>query len=215
MLGERLSALSPFGDLKLAAGAVLLSPFIPLIFMGEEYGETTPFQYFVSHSDAGLIEAVRRGRRREFADFAWVGEIPDPQSEETFSRSILDHDLKWGGRHATLRQFYRELICLRKRMHCLGLLRKETQEVAEHSGEKVLSVRYRGGIDEAISVFNFNRENVSVLLTLSPGRWEKVLDSSEPHWGGPGSITSCVLEFAGQVSISMAGRTLVFFQKRE
>ena len=93
MLGDRLSATLSFEQQKLAAGAVLLSPFIPLLFMGEEYGETAPFQYFVSHSDPALIEAVRQGRREEFAAFAWQGEVPDPQDEATFRRSRLNRDL--------------------------------------------------------------------------------------------------------------------------
>ncbi|HEY5542871.1 MAG TPA: hypothetical protein VIM04_06415, partial [Candidatus Binatia bacterium] len=74
MLGERLSQLVSFEALKLAAGAVILSPFIPLLFMGEEYGEEAPFQYFISHSDPQLVDAVRDGRRQEFAAFSWQGE---------------------------------------------------------------------------------------------------------------------------------------------
>src|SRR5262249_23569043 len=77
--GERLTALTDFEGLKLAAGLVLLSPYVPLLFMGEEYGETSPFLYFVSHGDPALIDAVRRGRREEFKKFAWQGEPPDPQ----------------------------------------------------------------------------------------------------------------------------------------
>ena len=73
---------------------VILSPYIPLLFMGEEWGETAPFQYFTSHSDAALIEAVRRGRRDEFAAFRWKGEPPDPQDEATFLRCKLDHIAK-------------------------------------------------------------------------------------------------------------------------
>src|SRR5574341_367200 len=73
MLGERLSNIIPFEGLKLAAGVVLLSPFVPLLFMGEEYGEEAPFLYFVSHSDPDLIEAVRKGRKQEFTAFNWKG----------------------------------------------------------------------------------------------------------------------------------------------
>jgi maltooligosyltrehalose trehalohydrolase len=73
--GERLSSLFDWESLKLAAGLVLLSPHIPLLFMGEEYNETAPFLYFVSHGDPALIEAVRRGRREEFARFTWEGEV--------------------------------------------------------------------------------------------------------------------------------------------
>ena len=91
MFGERLSQLVSLEALKLAASAVLLSPFIPLLFMGEEYGEVAPFQYFISHLDPQLVDAVRRGRREEFAAFAWQGEPPDPQDIATFQRAKLDH----------------------------------------------------------------------------------------------------------------------------
>ena len=87
LLGDRLAQTASFEQLKLAAGVVLLAPYIPLIFMGEEYGDTAPFLYFVSHGDPALVEAVRKGRAEEFARFGWGAEIPDPQSEETFGRS--------------------------------------------------------------------------------------------------------------------------------
>src|SRR6202790_1374279 len=92
--GERLTGLVSFEALKLAAGITLLSPFVPMLFMGEEYGEPAPFQYFTSHGDPELGEAVRRGRREEFAAFGWEGSVPDPQNEHTFSRSSLNHSLK-------------------------------------------------------------------------------------------------------------------------
>ena len=96
-LGERLSTLVPFAALKTAAAAVLLSPFVPLLFMGEEYGETAPFLYFTSHSDPALIAAVRHGRREEFASFVWSGELPEPDAEETFARSRLRHSWQQAG----------------------------------------------------------------------------------------------------------------------
>ena len=78
MKGERLSQLISFEGLKLAAGAIILSPYIPLLFMGEEYGEEVPFTYFVSHSDPELIQMVRQGRKQEFKHFHYDGEPPDP-----------------------------------------------------------------------------------------------------------------------------------------
>ena len=98
--GERLSALVDFEALKLAAGVTLLSPYVPMLFMGEEYGETAPFQYFISHLDPALVEAVRRGRREEFAAFGWQDMVPDPQDEATFRRSQLQHQLKEKEPHA-------------------------------------------------------------------------------------------------------------------
>ena len=89
MLGERLPALVSFPMLKLAAAAYLLSPYLPMLFMGEEYGETNPFLYFISHTDPELVKAVQEGRKKEFKAFKWAGNIPDPQSEETFLSSCL------------------------------------------------------------------------------------------------------------------------------
>ncbi len=98
MLGERLSSLVSFESLKLAAGVLLSSPYVPLLFMGEEYGESAPFLYFVDHSDPALIESVRRGRRKEFESFRFEGEAPDPQAEETFHQSKIDWKKRESGK---------------------------------------------------------------------------------------------------------------------
>src|SRR5690606_3279569 len=77
MLGERLSQLVSFEMLKLAAGVLLSSRFVPMLFMGEEYGEEQPFLYFVDHGEPELVKAVREGRKNEFKSFQWEGEVPD------------------------------------------------------------------------------------------------------------------------------------------
>ena len=83
--GERLSQLVSPGRLKIAAALVLTSPFVPMLFQGEEWGASTPFQYFTDHPEPDLAKAVREGRRQEFAAFGWKPEdIPDPQTPETF-----------------------------------------------------------------------------------------------------------------------------------
>ena len=84
--GERLDALGPRGASKLAAALLLLAPHTPLLFMGQEYGETAPFQFFCDFGDPALQKAVSEGRRREFKDFRWE-EVPDPQDPQTFERS--------------------------------------------------------------------------------------------------------------------------------
>jgi maltooligosyltrehalose trehalohydrolase len=112
--GERLGALVSFDALKLAAALLLLSPYVPLLFMGEEYNESAPFQYFVSHSDRDLVAAVRKGRNEEFESFGWAGEVPDPQAEATFERSRIHYELRETGDHATLREMYRELLSIRR-----------------------------------------------------------------------------------------------------
>jgi maltooligosyltrehalose trehalohydrolase len=141
MMGERLTELIGFEGLKLAAGAVILSPFIPLLFMGEEYGETAPFRYFVSHSDKDLIEAVRRGRRKEFEAFAWRGEPLDPQDENTYLGCKLNRDLCRQGRHRVLFDFYKELLRLRRTHPALALLSKDHMEAHSCEQERIIYLR--------------------------------------------------------------------------
>lgn len=186
MLGERLAALGSYEQLKLAAGAVLLSPFIPLLFMGEEYGETTPFLYFVSHSDAGLIEAVRAGRAKEFAAFTWQGEPPDPQDEATFVRSKLNHQLRVKPENQKLLDYYSKLIGMRSTVAPLASLSKEQMDVAVITGERVLCLRRWSGADEVLILLCFAPAAVTVKPKLAAGRWRKLLDSSDQEWLGPG-----------------------------
>jgi maltooligosyltrehalose trehalohydrolase len=110
--GERIAALVPWEALHPAAALVLLGSGTPLLFMGEEYGETRPFQYFTSHGDPELARAVSEGRRNEF--IAEGGEeVPDPQDPAAFARSKLTH--RRDGRHAELRERYRALLALRRK----------------------------------------------------------------------------------------------------
>ncbi len=186
MMGERLSTLASYEQLKLAAGAVLLSPFIPLLFMGEEYGETAPFLYFVSHGDRGLIEAVRAGRRGEFAAFSWRGEPPDPQDEATFARSKLNDRLREEPRNGKLLEFYRELMRLRRELAPLACLSKEQMEVEVFAGERVVCLRRWHEGEEAMALLSFAGGAVRVTPRTAAGRWRKLLDSSDAEWLGPG-----------------------------
>ena len=121
--------------------------------MGEEHGETAPFLYFVSHSDPDLIEAVRAGRKEEFASFGWREEPPDPQSEETFERSRLK-PCRDG--NAALYAFYKELIRLRKAIPALAHPMKEGVEAIPFEAERSVLVRRRNGEGEALIVLNFS-----------------------------------------------------------
>ncbi|MFF9339914.1 MULTISPECIES: malto-oligosyltrehalose trehalohydrolase [unclassified Streptomyces] len=114
-LGDRLSAsLSP-GLLACAAALVLTGPSVPMLFMGEEWGARTPWQYFTDHTDPELAEAVRRGRRREFAEHGWdEGEVPDPQDPATRDRSVLDRAERERDPHRRILAWHRELIALRR-----------------------------------------------------------------------------------------------------
>jgi maltooligosyltrehalose trehalohydrolase len=113
--GDRSSQFLSDGQLKIAAALILTSPFVPMLFQGEEWAASTPFLYFTDHQDAALGQAVREGRRREFAAFGWKPEeIPDPQAPETFQRSKLNWPELTAARHADLLDWHRKLIHLRR-----------------------------------------------------------------------------------------------------
>jgi maltooligosyltrehalose trehalohydrolase len=194
MLGERLARLVSFEALKLAAGAVMLSPYIPLVFMGEEYCEESPFLYFVSHSDPHLIEAVQRGRKEEFQAFQWQGEPPDPQSSETFLQCKLRWDQRYGGKYDILFRLYKQLIYLRKSMPALAHLDKERLEISGMEGERLLLFRRWHDSSQVFCVMNFNRSNGELPTNLPIGKWKKVIDSSERTWEGPGTLLPKVIE---------------------
>ncbi len=110
--GERLASLVPWEALFPASALVLLGSALPLLFRGEEYGETAPFLYFTSHGDPALARAVSEGRRKEFIGTG-AEDVPDPQDPRTFGRSKLSH--RRDGRHGALREHYRRLLALRRR----------------------------------------------------------------------------------------------------
>lgn len=186
--GERLSQLVPFEALKVAAGIVLLSPFVPLLFMGEEYGEESPFLYFVSHSDPDLIEAVRRGRKEEFHSFQWAGEPPDPQSPDTFLRSRIGWGQREEGRHRALLDYYKTLIRLRREIPAIGCPDKNRLGVLPLDNKKLLYLRRWSDSEQLHCFFNFSPTDAD-LETLQPsGHWKIILDSADPRWNGPGSL---------------------------
>ncbi|MGH8067690.1 MAG: malto-oligosyltrehalose trehalohydrolase [Candidatus Entotheonellia bacterium] len=211
MFGERLGQLVSLEALKLAASAVILSPFMPLLFMGEEYGEAAPFQYFISHLDPQLVDAVRRGRREEFAAFAWQGEPPDPQDVATFRRAKLNHRLRHEGHHHALFEFYQELIRLRKALPALAHLSKEQIHVLGFEHEKILCVRRWCSMQDVWMTFHFGCSQTSLRLPLSVGQWQKQLDSTEARWCGPGSLVSLEVESNGEVSLTLPPESCLVF----
>ncbi len=185
-LGERLSGLLPFPALKLAAAAVLLSPYLPLLFMGEEYGEPRPFPYFISHGDPALIENVRAGRKQEFMAFHATGEAPDPQAESTFADAKLQWELGKTGRHAQLRAFYQELLRLRRELPALAHLDCASLS-ATLIAPTVLEVRRWCNENRVALWMNFAAAPATVTVQAGIGSWRKQLDAADSRWGGEGS----------------------------
>jgi len=115
--GERISALAPAERVKAGAALILLAPFVPMVFQGEEWAASTPFLYFTDHIDPALGRMVSEGRKNEFRAFGWEPEsVPDPQEFATFQRSKLDWDERERGAHRDVLRWYRELIALRRRL---------------------------------------------------------------------------------------------------
>jgi len=195
--GDRLSHIVPYDAAKLAAAAVLLSPFVPLLFMGEEYGEPQPFQYFTSHGDAALIAAVREGRQAEFASFHWEEHVPDPHDTATFQRSKLTHREHEDGPHGTLWRFYQELLRLRRTRPALATLDLESLNVISDETAKTLAVRRWAGDDQTLALFNFSDREQSVTVAPSHATWRKLLDSADTRWRGPGSAIPGILPPGG------------------
>ncbi len=186
MFGHRLISLSSFEAAKAAAGAVLLSPFVPLLFMGEEYGEQAPFQYFVHLLEEDLIAAVRQGRKEEFSAFAWRGEAPDPQSEETFARSRLRWEKRYQGQGKVMLDWYRSLLRLRRELPALRRLDREALQAGALEEEKIVWVRRRADHSEVLLLLNLNQEEQRFPLPAAPP-WTLLLDSAAEQWQGPGS----------------------------
>lgn len=201
--GERLAALVSPEALRLAAAILLLSPYVPLLFMGEEHGETNPFLYFVSHGDPALVEAVREGRRREFESFGWAGDVPDPQAEDTFeaSRPRWEQAESPGG--ARLRALYRDLLRLRRSE---AALRPGAAEVRVRRDDAAgwAAVRYEREGEVLEGIFNLSSEARIVPLDQAR-RWSLVLSSDSPGYGGAG-------EAAMERGLRLPGHTAVLLR---
>jgi maltooligosyltrehalose trehalohydrolase len=190
LAGERMGTLVGWPRAKLGAALLLLAPYVPLLFMGEEYGEAAPFLYFTSHTDESLVELVREGRKREFAAFMTQGEPPDPYAEATFQASKLDHALAESGPHAELRALYRTLIHFRKRLPPLQQLSKEQCAVHTFEEERVLLLHRWLGHEHVVGLFNFGTQDHTLTLPLGAGAWQKLTDSNLGDASLPATLTS-------------------------
>ncbi|WP_457974152.1 malto-oligosyltrehalose trehalohydrolase [Arthrobacter sp. D1-17] len=157
--GDRLSQTLPYGSLALAAVLTLTGPFTPMLFMGEEYGATTPWQFFTSHPEPELGKATAEGRIKEFERMGWdPAVVPDPQDPETFTRSKLDWAEASEGDHARLLELYRALIRLRRSTPDLTAPGFEATEAEFDDDARWLRFR-RGGVQVLL---NFAEQPVTL-----------------------------------------------------
>ncbi|WP_447984234.1 malto-oligosyltrehalose trehalohydrolase [Nitrospira sp. Nam74] len=188
-LGERLSTLVPAEALKSAATAVLLAPQTPMLFMGEEYGETAPFQYFVDHSDADLNEAVRQGRKKEFAAFGWT-EVPDPLDAATFTRSCVHLDGPHNERQNALLAWHRRLMYLRKTLPPYATF-PGYHHIHRLEEQRVIMIhRWTEEGDATLVIVGLNKKLVQLLLDKPEGVWMLQAASWASEYGGSGETTA-------------------------
>ncbi len=178
---------------------MLLSGYVPLLFMGEEYGETNPFLYFVSHGDAALLDAVREGRRAEFADFAWGDGVPDPGDPATFVRSRLDHGRRCTPRGAALRALYRDALALRRSEPALrpGAADAVTRAAEDGQSGTLVLVPHAASARAVCLVHNLADECREIALPADvAGRtappWRRVLSTVSARYSGddPATVAS-------------------------
>jgi maltooligosyltrehalose trehalohydrolase len=194
--GDRPSATLDPTILVTMAAAMILSPFLPMLFMGEEHGETAPFRYFVDHTDPELLRAVREGRAAEFAGFSWQGDVPDPGAEETFVRSRIRHDLVERSPHREIRAAYAELLRLRRSVPALASSSLASVRTEVDRNATVLTVLRLHDEDPAVAGALGHDDLRDAMLVLAlgdgpaktdrvfAGRWELVFEAGESRWGG-------------------------------
>ncbi|GAB3896929.1 malto-oligosyltrehalose trehalohydrolase [Spirosoma agri] len=208
MLGERPSQLVSFSMQKLMAGAVMSSPFLPMLFMGEEWGELNPFLYFVSHSDPSLIEAVRQGRKREFAAFQTSVEAPDPQAEQTFDQSKLMWDRLTQEPHQTLFRYYQTLLALRKQSSLRHPNRESVAVVMDEVKQTLTLIRQHQPDASLVCLMNFSPQPEALILPTSVQPWKKLIDSADPQWLGP---LASPPEIAGDASVLVQAESILIY----
>jgi maltooligosyltrehalose trehalohydrolase len=212
MLGERLHHLVDIKKAKLAAALTILSPYIPLLFMGEEFACKNPFLYFIDHSDKNLIEAIRNGRREEFSQFNWQAEPKDPYAIETFEQSKINIDQHLEEeKHKELFSFYQSLIKLRKNTLPLKILNKDSMKTLSFEASQILFIERMHKNDTIYIIFNFSDKDMQILLPFKKGSYTKIFDSELTS----GSNNLCIPSFSsnGEYSLVIYKETVVAFKK--
>ena len=168
---------------------MFVTPNIPMLFMGEEYGERNPFYYFVSHLDPNLNLLVKEGRKKEFEEFYTdLEDIPDPASPDTFEKSKLSWNIGNNREHLVMSNWYRNLIDLRKNNPVLKIPDKKNLRINEY-GKGFILLRWQESF-QVLALLNFHKHEITIQIPDEiKGTLEKVIDSSEKKWEGPGSIS--------------------------
>ncbi|HEX8913652.1 MAG TPA: malto-oligosyltrehalose trehalohydrolase [Humisphaera sp.] len=206
-VGDRLTTIlddqGPLGPAKhrLASALLLLAPHVPMLFMGEEYGERRPFPFFCSFCGAELIEAVRQGRKREFADFvASADEVPDPAGTDTFAAAVLGWSWPEGSREAATRRLYKDLISARRRWPAMRDFTRRSASLLNDGASAGVLQLVRGGTSpcaETLDVY-FNLTDAERPVPRAPCERQVLFASEWSRYGGgrqPGGAVTTLRPF--------------------
>ena len=185
MNGDRLSTLVDFESLKLAATAMMASPFIPMIFMGEEYAEDNPFLYFISHNDEQLVEAVRKGRKREFRDFIKDATPPDPAAKDTFNKSKLKWNVEDHAQKKQMLAFYQKLIAIRKSEPLLRPGNRDQIAAWLDESENAILLWQKEQTESVLTAMNFSDREINLFPDIANASdYLLLIYSAHKKWGG-------------------------------
>jgi maltooligosyltrehalose trehalohydrolase len=211
--GERLASLTTPAQMRLAAGLLLFAPRLPMLFMGEEYGETNPFPFFCDFGDPALRAAVQRGREAEFAGFAWSGDVPDATAADTFESAILSWSWQNDLTRHGLRQLYRDLLALRRdHPGCHDFINVRPRLIewtrADFPGSSAPSTSSRSG------TINVNLQGAAVAPGTSSNATVLVLERGEAGSLVTGVFNLGTTEFADPIFLQSLGERLISSEER-
>jgi maltooligosyltrehalose trehalohydrolase len=196
--GERLTKLVGSEAAKLAAAIVILSPYTPLLFMGEEYGETAPFLFFTNYQDLALGRLVQIGRKKESVNNGWKESPKDAQKISTFEDSKIDWQRRYSGKGVKILTYYKALISIRKivRGDCADRSVKVKFFVSEE--KKLLTIQRQTSNFIVAIIANFGSCEAQYRFPCRGGKYVKMMDSADACWDGPGSILPAKTRFGDE-----------------
>ena len=204
-VGDRLAAQVGVEAAKAAAGLVVTSPFVPMLFMGEEYGELAPFLYFVDHAGAALMDAVRCGRAEEARDFGWREATRDPTAAAALENSRLTRREQPG-----VAAYYAALLAWRRHP---ALAARQLSGVRAYAGSAAVAVERSGGGQRAVLLWVPHPSPEPIAVPLPRGTWRLCLESSDPRYGGPGRVLPP--EAAGGARLAVPGPSFSIWEPED
>ncbi|MEE4285385.1 MAG: DUF3459 domain-containing protein, partial [Mariniphaga sp.] len=211
LLGDRLISMTDFETAKVIAGAMFVTPNVPMLFMGEEYGERNPFYYFVSHLDEELNRLVREGRKQEFKDFySDTTDVPNPDDKEAFERSKLSWNIENDAEKSAMFRFYKALIKLRKEHPVLKETDKNNLEISEEG--KFFTLERKQGENRVVVFLNFEEATrTGTIPAHIKGNLAKIFDSTAFRKNDVTASEKVVV--AANDKISVQEKSMVIFSK--